>query len=58
MKPYGRDKNLKSTGNWKVDNHARPKRIWKNWWEDMVSPLKRGAINHNVKKEIENEINN
>lgn len=57
MKAYGREKNLRGYGEWKVDYHPRPKKKLQNWWEGIISPLTRGAMKHKVKKEIENEIN-
>ena len=36
----------------KKDYHARPKRIWENWWESICDPLPRTTIKARVKKEI------
>lgn len=57
MKPYGREKNLRGRGLGKIDVHARPKYKWKNWWEDMISPITRGRMKQIVKKEVEIELN-
>ena len=56
MKPYGREKNLKGNGPWKTDYHPRPKRKWKNWWEDIVQPLSRSAMKRRWKKEVQKEL--
>jgi hypothetical protein len=55
MKPYGREHNLKGSGPWKKDHHPRPKKLWINWWEDIVDLLPRTTIKHNVKKEIDRD---
>lgn len=56
MKPYGREKKIKGGKCWKRDHH--PPKGYMNWWEDICDYLSRGAIKHQVKKEIDDEINN
>ena len=55
MRPYGRTKKIKGMG-WKKDVH--PPKGYINWWEDICDFLTRGAIKHQVKKEIDKDINN
>jgi len=60
MKPYGREKKLKSTTthdgrSWKKDYHPKPGYI--NWWEDICKFLTRSRIKQNVKKDINKELN-
>lgn len=52
MKPYGRVKKIKFPG--KIDSHIHSKNHHKigNWWEDHNTSVEKGAIKHNVKKEI------
>lgn len=57
MKPYGRNKSVKASGNWKKDYHIhRKNRKIENWWEAIINYSKRGAINQQVKKEINEEL--
>lgn len=56
MKPYGREKNLKGNGEWKVDYHMYDKHTrLRNWWEKMVGLLPRSTMRQNIKKDIDIE---
>lgn len=57
MKPFGREKNIKGCGKWKTDCH--PKKLgkgWYNWWEDFDTIIPRPTMKHNLRKEVEKEI--
>jgi len=54
MKPYGREKNIKGSGSWKKDYHARPKKMYINWWEDLNNIISRKSMKQKIQKEIEN----
>lgn len=56
MKPYGREKYVSGGNNWKIDFHIRPKRKFKNWWEDICQLLPRSTMKAKSKKEIEEEL--
>lgn len=59
MKPYGREKNLKGGGAWKRNvkfTKKFPKRIYRNWWEDIIQPLSRGALKQRWRKEMKKEL--
>lgn len=56
MKPYGREKKLQGTGNWKRDVH--PKNGYVNWWENMCDFFSRSRMKQIWKKEINKEISN
>ncbi len=56
MKPYGRERNVKGSGSWKVDHHPHEKGFV-NWWENMCDLLSRGRMKQIVNKQIKNEIN-
>ena len=55
MKPYGREKKIKGGKAWKTDVH--PKKGFVNWWENMCDFLTRSRMKQNLKKEIEDSIN-
>lgn len=55
MKPFGRERNVKGSGGWKVDHHIHEKG-YVNWWENMCDLLSRGRMKHNLNKEIIKEI--
>lgn len=56
MKPYGRCKNIKGSGRWKIDYHVH-KKGFVNWWENICDVLPRSTMKRNMKKEIDKEIN-
>jgi len=56
MKPYGREKKLQGNGPWKTDHHTHPKRMWKNWWEDINDYLSRSRMKQLYTREIDKEI--
>ncbi len=57
MKPYGRIKNVKGSGSWKKDYNIRPKKIYVNWWENIIKLSSRTTIKNIYKKDIFDELN-
>lgn len=55
MKPYGREKTVKGAS-WKEDCH--PPKGFINWWEDICRCISRKTMKQNLKREIENDIEN
>lgn len=56
MKPYGREKNLKGSGKWKVDYHMYNKHTrLRNWWEKITGLIHRSTMKQNIKKDIDIE---
>jgi hypothetical protein len=54
MNPYGIGNKLKGRP-YKRDYHHHPKRLWKNWWEDIVEISKKRE-RRNGKQQIEKEL--
>ena len=55
MRPYGQEKMI--TAPYKRDNHVHIKgRKIENWWEEICDPIPRKTIKHNVKRQIETEM--
>jgi len=57
MKPYGRERNIKG---FKGKTDVHPKKLgkgWGNWWEFIIKNLSRGKMNHDVQKQINNDLN-
>lgn len=56
MKPYGRCKNIKGNGAWKVPHiNINGKKI-NAWWSDMDTNISRSMIKQAVKKEVIEDI--
>lgn len=58
VKPYGREKYVSGGNNWKKDFNIRPKKKFKNWWEDVCDLLPRSTMKANIRKEIQEELIN
>ena len=57
MKPYGRDGNIKGSGNWKKDYHIRKNgRKILNWWEDIKDFCRKSA-RRKSKEQIKKDLN-
>jgi len=52
MRPYGRVKKIKGSGNWKKDVHPKPKKKWHNWWEEMNTIVPRTTMKQKWKSNI------